>query len=184
MYSEDMAAACVFLMENTDIQQINSFTKEPIDPKDPRKIHFVNIGTGQEIPGFDGEQTGEEDQWLERVPGTGEAQAPCPACHGARLNPEALAVRFRGRSIAELSALSVAEENLEGGDAELSLHIVSNLLEKGDEALEGERQAHERTKSDVREAQAFAAERAAPPVQPGPSAWAMRRSTWLRSRIS
>ncbi|MFH0759011.1 MAG: GDP-L-fucose synthase [Bacteroidota bacterium] len=49
MYSENMAAACVFMMENVDIQQINSFTKEPIDPKDPRKIHFVNIGTGQEI---------------------------------------------------------------------------------------------------------------------------------------
>jgi len=49
MYSENMAAACVFMMENVDIQQINGFTQEPIDPKDPRKIHFVNIGTGQEI---------------------------------------------------------------------------------------------------------------------------------------
>lgn len=49
MYSEDMAAACVFMMENVDILQINSFTPEPIDPKDPRKIHFVNIGTGIEI---------------------------------------------------------------------------------------------------------------------------------------
>jgi len=49
MYSEDMAAACVFMMENVDIQQINGFTNEPIDPKDPRKIHFVNIGTGEEI---------------------------------------------------------------------------------------------------------------------------------------
>ncbi|MEN8158314.1 MAG: GDP-L-fucose synthase [Bacteroidota bacterium] len=49
MYSEDMAAACVFMMEHVDIPKINSFTKEPIDPKDPRKIHFVNIGTGQEI---------------------------------------------------------------------------------------------------------------------------------------
>ncbi len=49
MYSEDMAAACVFMMENVDIPQINGFTAEPIDPKDPRKIHFVNIGTGKEI---------------------------------------------------------------------------------------------------------------------------------------
>jgi len=49
MYSEDMAAACVFMMENVDIPKINSFTKEPLDPKDPRKIHFVNIGTGKEI---------------------------------------------------------------------------------------------------------------------------------------
>ena len=31
----------------------------------------------------------------------------CPACEGARLNPEALAVTFAGRSIAEVSALTV-----------------------------------------------------------------------------
>ncbi|MDF1576665.1 MAG: GDP-L-fucose synthase [Bacteroidales bacterium] len=49
MYSEDMAAACVFMMEKVNIGQINAFTPTPTDPKDPRKIHFVNIGTGQEI---------------------------------------------------------------------------------------------------------------------------------------
>jgi len=49
MYSEDMAAACVFLMENVDIQQINEFTPESSDPNDLRKSHFVNIGSGQEI---------------------------------------------------------------------------------------------------------------------------------------
>jgi excinuclease ABC subunit A len=31
--------------------------------------------------------------------------APCPVCHGKRLRPEALAVTFAGRDIAELSAL-------------------------------------------------------------------------------
>lgn len=43
--------------------------------------------------------------------GAQEAQAGpapvCPACEGARLNPEALAVTFAGRSIAEVSALTV-----------------------------------------------------------------------------
>ncbi len=33
---------------------------------------------------------------------------PCPVCHGARLRPEALAVTFAGRSIAEFSVLSSA----------------------------------------------------------------------------
>ncbi len=33
------------------------------------------------------------------------------------------------------AALSVAEENLEGGDAELALHVASNILEKADESL-------------------------------------------------
>ncbi|MFD5945591.1 ATP-binding cassette domain-containing protein [Streptomyces collinus] len=35
--------------------------------------------------------------------------APCPACGGSRLRPEALAVTFGGRTIAELAALPLAE---------------------------------------------------------------------------
>ncbi len=34
-------------------------------------------------------------------------QGPCPACHGARLRPEALAVRMGGMNIAEFSALPI-----------------------------------------------------------------------------
>ncbi len=80
---------------------------------DPRRFSYNSkhgwctacLGTGLTIPGFDGEQTGEEDQWLEPV---GE-YAPCTHCQGARLQPEALAVRFRDRSIADLSALTVTQ---------------------------------------------------------------------------
>ncbi|MFD5835854.1 ATP-binding cassette domain-containing protein [Streptomyces collinus] len=35
--------------------------------------------------------------------------APCPACGGSRLRPEAMAVTFGGRTIAELAALPLAE---------------------------------------------------------------------------
>ncbi|MFD2111784.1 excinuclease ABC subunit UvrA [Thiorhodococcus fuscus] len=62
------------------------------------------LGTGQVLAGFDADQSGEEGQWLDS--GTADSR-PCPACSGARLKPEALAVRFRGRSIAELSALTI-----------------------------------------------------------------------------
>ncbi|MFF4643180.1 ABC transporter [Streptomyces sp. NPDC001389] len=37
--------------------------------------------------------------------------APCPACGGRRLRPEALAVTFAGRTIAELAALPLGELN-------------------------------------------------------------------------
>ncbi|WP_281153985.1 excinuclease ABC subunit UvrA [Streptomyces sp. HYC2] len=42
--------------------------------------------------------------------------APCPACGGSRLRPEALAVTFAGRTIAELAALPLTElaEHLSG----------------------------------------------------------------------
>jgi len=60
------------------------------------------FGTGLELSGFDATQTGEEAGWN----AVGEVQ-PCPHCHGQRLNPVALAFRWRERSIAALSALPV-----------------------------------------------------------------------------
>jgi excinuclease ABC subunit A len=56
------------------------------------------------LPGFDAEQTGEEGLWLGATALSGH---PCPACNGRRLRPEALAVHFQERSIADYAALSV-----------------------------------------------------------------------------
>ena len=84
---------------------------------DPRLFSFNSkhgwcescYGTGVEMPGFDEEQTGEEiwwNEWYEHDP------QPCSACNAQRLNPIALNVRFRDRSIAALAAEPV------GGAAE------------------------------------------------------------------
>jgi excinuclease ABC subunit A len=62
-------------------------------------------GTGLAIEEFDAEQSGEEAAWLEAEH---ESHA-CEACHGRRLNPLALAVKFHDLSIAELGAMSVQE---------------------------------------------------------------------------
>jgi GDP-L-fucose synthase len=48
MHSHDMAAACVFLMENTDILDIVALSKSEANPDLPSS-HFLNIGTGEEI---------------------------------------------------------------------------------------------------------------------------------------
>ncbi len=69
------------------------------------------VGTGLELKdvGWDAERsnTGTEDHvldsWIEWL----EVDEPCPACDGKRLNPEALAVRWNGRSIADFSALPI-----------------------------------------------------------------------------
>jgi excinuclease ABC subunit A len=62
------------------------------------------FGTGLALPEFDAEQSGEESAWLEHS----SQDHHCSSCEGRRLNPLALAVKFRDRSIADLAGLSVA----------------------------------------------------------------------------
>ncbi len=81
---------------------------------DPRLFSFNSkhgwcsqcFGTGLILSGFDAEQTGEEIRWNAWWEGE---EKVCPACEGRRLRPEALAVTFRERSIADLTALPVAD---------------------------------------------------------------------------
>jgi len=80
---------------------------------DPRLFSFNSrhgwcescYGTGFEMPGFDAQQSGEERWWNDWYAHTPQA---CGACHGQRLNPTALNVRFRERSIAALAGEPVA----------------------------------------------------------------------------
>ncbi|HTR56571.1 MAG TPA: excinuclease ABC subunit UvrA [Casimicrobiaceae bacterium] len=109
---------------------------------DPRLFSFnskhgwcpVCYGTGAALDGFDAEQSGEEIAWNEWY--EGEAQA-CPACGGARLRPEALAVRLRERSIAQLTGLSVGDASqfvdrleLRGREAEIARDILAELVSR------------------------------------------------------
>ena len=100
---------------------------------DPRLFSFNSkhgwcprcYGTGLALPGVDDEQTGEESEWLERADGT---EQPCTACHGHRLRPEALAVRFQDRTIADVTGMTVAAAG----------HFLDGLrLEGRDEAVGG-----------------------------------------------
>jgi excinuclease ABC subunit A len=88
-------------------------------------------GTGLKLSGFDEEQTGEEIWWNDWHEGDA---VPCAACAGQRLNPTALAVRFRNRSIADLSRMSVAAMqrfvdalSFEGREADIARDIVAEL---------------------------------------------------------
>jgi excinuclease ABC subunit A len=88
-------------------------------------------GTGVQLAGFDAEQSGEEIWWNEWF--EGEARV-CPACEGRRLNPVALAVRFGGSSIAELSALTAPRLarfldglKLRGREREIARDILAEL---------------------------------------------------------
>ena len=75
----------------------------------------------------------ESDSSRERFAGF-MREVPCPACHGSRLKPIALAVTVDGRSIAELSARPVSELatllpalNLTGADAQIAAPILAEV---------------------------------------------------------
>ncbi|MCH9675684.1 MAG: excinuclease ABC subunit UvrA [Gammaproteobacteria bacterium] len=109
---------------------------------DPRLLSFNSqhgwckkcYGTGEILADFDSSQTGEEDSWLTPNSAEDAVPKPCPACHGARLRPEALAIRLRNQSIAEFSNQTVeaAQKRLtqwrfKGREAAIAQDVVAEL---------------------------------------------------------
>jgi excinuclease ABC subunit A len=112
------------------------------EPLDPRLFSYNSkhgwcprcYGTGLELPGFDAGQSGEEPSWLEGWEGE---PAACPACGGRRLRPEADAVYFKGRGIAEYTGMSVRKAlaavqrlKLEEREREIARDILPELTSR------------------------------------------------------
>ncbi len=92
---------------------------------DPRLLSFNSaqgwctscFGTGLASSGYADAQSGEEAQWSERsdssastAGSTTSGDTPlCESCHGTRLNPTALHLKYHDQSIAQLTALPVSE---------------------------------------------------------------------------
>jgi excinuclease ABC subunit A len=88
------------------------------------------VGTG--LGGFDAEQSGEETTWHEA--GAADAHGVCGTCDGQRLNPRALAVRFKGRSIAQFTGQTVDESSqsidalkLAGREQEIARDLLAEI---------------------------------------------------------
>jgi len=103
---------------------------------DPRLFSFNSkhgwcprcFGTGVLLS--DDQDAGEEEEGFEVY----DEQQPCPSCEGKRLRPEALAITFRNRTIAEVTGMTVSEaaryfESLKLGDreGEIARDVVSEL---------------------------------------------------------
>jgi excinuclease ABC subunit A len=70
------------------------------------------------------------DSWIEWL----ELDEPCPACDGRRLNPEALAVTWKDRTIADYGALpleglakAVGGDGLRGREAEIARDLLAEM---------------------------------------------------------
>lgn len=113
------------------------------DELDPRLFSYNSkhgwckrcFGTGLVIKGFDEEQTGEERTW--QPDDEEQTEKTCPSCSGQRLNPTALAVRFRDRSIAALASLPVddAEQwfrklNLKSHEQAIARDLLSEMTSR------------------------------------------------------
>ncbi len=109
------------------------------DELDPRLFSYNSrhgwcpscFGTGLEMTGFDEEQTGEERWWTDWWEGE---EHSCRECKGNRLRPEALAVKFQDKTIAEFAAWSVADAEkffhalrLRGREGEIARDIVTEM---------------------------------------------------------
>ncbi len=95
-------------------------------------------GTGVKLEGVDWSderaKTGTEDHVLDSWVSWLELDEACPACEGKRLNREALAVRFRGQSIAAMSAQPISAAHtffdklkVAGREGEIARDILAEL---------------------------------------------------------
>ena len=62
-----------------------------------------------------------DSAWVREELGRYQSETPCEACHGARLKPEALAVKIGGRNISEVSGLSIRDARAWFADLEPTL---------------------------------------------------------------
>jgi excinuclease ABC subunit A len=81
-----------------------------------------------------------DSSWVREELGRYQSESPCEACGGARLKPEALAVKIAGRNIAEISALAIrpARDWFAGLESELSdkqLEIARRILKEINDRL-------------------------------------------------
>jgi len=124
------------------VQRVCPGCDRSFPPLDPRLFSYnskhgwcdVCYGTGVELPDFDAQQSGEEAWWLE---GWEAEPGVCRACSGRRLRPEALAVQFKRRDIADYAALSVKKAlshfqrlELKGREQEIARDIIAELVSR------------------------------------------------------
>jgi excinuclease ABC subunit A len=81
-----------------------------------------------------------DSSWVREELGRYQSENPCEVCHGARLKPEALAVKIAGKTISEISALAIRPardwfDALEGQITPTQMEIAARILKEINDRL-------------------------------------------------
>jgi excinuclease ABC subunit A len=91
------------------------------------------------IPNMERRWRETDSAWVREELGRFQSAQPCPACHGKRLKPEALAVRVGGRDISEVGELSIRgardwfgalDEQLTAKEREIATRILKEIRDR------------------------------------------------------
>ena len=81
-----------------------------------------------------------DSSWVREELARYQSESPCEVCHGARLKPEALAVKIAGKNIAEISTLAIRPARdwfagLEGDLTDKQMEIARRILKEINDRL-------------------------------------------------
>ena len=91
------------------------------------------------IPNMERRYLETESEWMREEISKYQATSPCEACHGARLKPEALAVKVGGKNISEATHISIAgalswfsglNDTLSPQKQEIASRILKEIIER------------------------------------------------------
>ena len=115
-----------------------------------QKIHFVYDDNARKyevdktfegvLPNLERRWRETDSSWVREELGRYQSETPCEVCGGARLKPEALAVKIAGRNIAELSTLAIRPArdwfaSLEGQLSDKQMEIARRILKEINDRL-------------------------------------------------
>jgi excinuclease ABC subunit A len=109
------------------------------------KIHFIYDDNARKyevnktfegvLPNLERRWRETDSSWVREELGRYQSETPCEVCGGARLKPEALAVKIAGRNIAEISTLAIRPARdwfagLEGQITDKQMEIARRILKE------------------------------------------------------
>jgi excinuclease ABC subunit A len=114
------------------------------------KIHFIYDDNARKyevnktfegvLPNLERRWRETDSSWVREELGRYQSETPCEVCGGARLKPEALAVKIAGRNIAEISTLAIRPArdwfaSLEGQITDKQMEIARRILKEINDRL-------------------------------------------------